>query len=399
MSGPSRFTAASGLAASLAVAALLVAACSPTRAYEAALVLADVAAGPADSRLKRTTPPPRRRPVAYTVDGRQRHGDLYVPGTTPGAADAPAPAGMVLVPGAARRGKDDPRLVAFAKTLARARFTVLVPDIASLRALRVSATDARDVADAVLHLAGRTAPAGGAEGHRSVGIVAFSYAAGPAIVAALDAEAGARVRFVVAVGGYHDMTDVVTFFTTGYYRGDAKGPWRHRTPNAYGKWVFVKSNVHRIVDAGDRAALTEMADRKMADLKAGIADLVDGLGPEGRSVHALLENRDPDGVPALIAALPEGMRADMAALDLSDRDLGRLGPRLYLIHGRDDPIIPFTQSRALAAAAGEATALYVVDSLAHVDLGPTGAADTVLLWRATYRLLKERDDMAARGGV
>src|SRR3970282_281862 len=49
---------------------------------------------------------------------------------------------------AAPAAKDDPRLVAFATTLARARFLVLVPDVAGLRQLRVRAADAREIADA-----------------------------------------------------------------------------------------------------------------------------------------------------------------------------------------------------------------------------------------------------------
>ena len=43
---------------------------------------------------------------------------------------------------------------------------------------------------------------------------------------------------MVSVGGYHDITEVVRFFTTGAYRIDDR--WRYAEPNAYGKWVFVK---------------------------------------------------------------------------------------------------------------------------------------------------------------
>ena len=61
--------------------------------------------------------------------------------------------------------------------------------------------------------------------------------------------------------------------------------------------------------------------------------------------------------------------------------------------GRDDAIIPYSESKALAAAAPEEkAALYVVDSLAHVDLGAAGLIDTLILWRAAYRLLSEREE-------
>ena len=85
------------------------------------------------------------------------------------------------------------------------------------------------------------------------------------------------------------------------------------------------------------------------------------------------------------------MRSDLAALDLSRADLSQLDARLLLVHGRDDPIIPSTESEALAAAAPDETTLYVVDSLAHVELDPAGLVDGLRLWRAVYRLLALRD--------
>ncbi len=364
-----------------AAALLTLSACSPSRVIESYRVLGDIAAGPGPSGLKERTPAPTREPIGYSVDGRAYTADLYRPG-------GPAEAALVLVPGAAERGKDDPRLVAFAMTLARARFSVLVPDIESLRRLTVGPEDVTSIADAVRHLAGRL----GDPGQPSVGLVAISYAAGPAILAALEDKARDKVRFIVALGGYHDIGAVVTFFTTGKYRDGPEAPWRHKTPNAYGKWLFVRANAPRIEDARDRVLLASMAERKLRDLGAEIGDLTAQLGPEGRPVYALLTNQDPEAVPGLIAKLPAAVRRDMAALDLKGRDLARLGADVLLIHGRDDAIIPYTESAALAAALPEGRAsLYLVDNLSHVELGPGGWFDGLRLWSLVYRLLEARD--------
>jgi pimeloyl-ACP methyl ester carboxylesterase len=356
------------------VVVLPLAACSPPRAIEAARVLTDLSSPDA-------TQEPGMVPtaVAFPPGSGVAVGDLYWPDG--------AEAALVLVPGVVPEGKDDPRLVELAQTLVRARFAVLVPDIASLRAHQVSADDARAIAAAITWLAGCAEP-GAAP---SVGVVAISYAAGPAILAALRPDAGPQVRFLVAIGGYYDLVALVTFFTTGFYRTGPEAPWQRGEPNAYGKWVFVAANAERLDDPGDRAALAAMAERKLQDLDADIADLEAGLGPQGRAVQALLDNRDPDRVPALIANLPEAVRRDLAALDLARRDLSQLDASLLLVHGRDDPIIPSTESEALAAAAPDETALYVVDSLAHVELDPAGLVDGFRLWRAVYALLSERD--------
>lgn len=360
------------------LALLLLAGCSPKRGYEAALVLADIAAAGKPSRLKDVTPEPKRECVSFIGGGHRLRGDLYLSpeGTL---------AALLLIPGAAEEGKDDPRLVGFANSLARARFAVLVPDLPSLRSLQVNTGNVREVADAFDWLVSRPqlSPGGRA------GVAAFSYAAGPAILAAMEPEIGRRVDFILAVGGYYDLESVLTFFTTGYFRQEQR--WRHREPNAYGKWVFVLANAGLLADAGDRQLLRSMARRRMADLEAPLDDLAAGLGPEGRRVYAFVSNTDPGRARSLLADLPESIRAEIESLDLANKDLSRLKARLLLVHGRDDPIIPFTESVALARAVGRKQArLFLVDGLAHVDLEP-GWIGRWRLWRAVYALLAERD--------
>jgi pimeloyl-ACP methyl ester carboxylesterase len=370
-----------GGAAAIGLALATLAACSPPRALEAARVLADVAAGSGPSALKRATPEPDRLPVAG-AGAAASAGDLYWPGDEAAAA-------LVLVPGAVEQGKDDPRLVAFATTLARARFAVLVPEIPNLRTQRLSPEDARPIGAAIRHLGGCIPPP---RRLGAVGVAAFSYAAGPAMLAALEPASRDLVGYLVAVGGYYDATAVVTFFTTGYYRETQDAPWRRGAPNAYGKWLFVQANAARLHDPADRRNLAAIARRKLEDPAAEIADLRAALGAEGRAVMALLDNADPERVPALIAALPAPIRADLRALDLARRELSSIPFELILVHGRDDPIIPASESRALAEAVpAEQVSLHVVDRLGHVDLGPGGLLDGIDLWRAVYRLLTLRD--------
>ena len=363
----------------LLVILLMLAGCDPLPDDEAAWVLEDLGAGAGPSRLKEHTPDPVRRPIDYQVQGRSHQGDLYLPGEPPLA-------GVVLVPGVAERGRNDPRLVDFATTLARARFLVLVPDLPNLRALRVRAEDAQGVVDAFSHLRSRSEfPT-----HGRAGIGAFSYAVGPAVLAALDPAIRARVDFVLGVGGYYDLHQVVTFFTTGYFRKE--GQWHYLEPNRYGKWVFVYGNAGRLADPGDQLAFRQIGERKLEDPHADIDDLTGHLMPGGQSLLDLLNNHDPERSPALLARLSPGIRAELDALNLANRDLSLLEARLILLHGTDDHIIPQTESQALAAALPPGRSeLFLIDGLAHVNVRPLGL-DRRAMWRAIGSLLAQRNN-------
>ena len=347
---------------------------------EAALVLADMAAGTGDSLYKQLTLYPRRSSLRYILDGRMHVADIYRP------ADGRALAGIVLVPGVQPLGKDEPRLVALAMTLARARFTVLVPDIPGMRRLTVHASDVSAIADTCRWLAEHRDLAPGGR----LGVGAVSYAVAPAVLAAMHPDVGSHVRFVLGIGGYYDLVQLLTYVTTGFYQVD--GQWRHMHPNRYGMWVFALSNVALLAAARDRTILTEMARRKMADVNANVDDLAAGLGSGGRALYALLTNTDRQRVPALIASLPPAMRRLISDLTLAGKPLGRLRAKLILVHGRSDTIIPYTQSVELAkAVVPEQAQLFLLDGFGHASLKHLSLTDRLRLWRAVNLLLAERN--------
>lgn len=320
---------------------------------------------------------PQRR-VTYMIDGRFHTGDLYL-GAAPRAS-------LVLVPGADVLGRDHPQFRAFARALSAAGFAVLVPHMENLRQLKIRTGDVTQIADAVRHMARFSSQ--GRE--NSVGLMAVSYGVGPAVLAGLDAKAGPLIGFILGIGGYYDLENVVTFFTTGRFRRGPDENWRQAEPNAHGKWVFLASNAEFLDDPNDRQVLGLIAGRKRRDPVANVDDLAAMLTPEARAVLELATNTDPDRVPDLLRALPAAAREEFGALDLKGADLSRLTARLILVHGRDDRMIPFTESQALAAAAPVAD-LYVIASMAHVELAPSGLVDAWKLYRVIYSLLALRD--------
>lgn len=345
--------------------------------YDATLMLADLAG--LQAPLPDHRPAVERSEIAYDAGHGRRSADLYAPQGTATRA------GLVLVPGAAEDGRRDPRLVEFAAIMARSGFAVLVPDIPSFRELRPSPDSAGEIADGVGQLRDGGALAAGLR----LGIGAFSIASGPAVLAALDSAPGREVDFLVLVGGYHDLPRTLTYLTTGYFEADGR-PQR-REPDAYGKWVYALSNAGRLQNPADRTALAALAHRKLEDPEAAVGELLAQLGPSGRAVYDFIDNRDPARVPALVAALPAGVRSDIEALDLSARDLSGLRAEFILLHGYDDDIIPYIESVSLADSLPPGRSkLFLLQGLHHVDREVRGL-DAWRMWRALQAVLAQRD--------
>jgi len=345
---------------------------------DAALALEDIAAG-SGSRLKTRTPDPVRETLGYAIDGRRYVGDVYL-------SPAGSRAGIVLVPGVVPAGKDDARLVALATTLARLNFTVLVPDLRGVRQYRVRKNDVTEVADAFRFLLSRSewVPQGRA------GIAGFSYGAGPVLLAALESDIRKRVRFIMTLGGYHDLTSIVTYFTTGFYREAPGSHWRYREPSPYIKWVFTLSNTDLLDDFGDRAALRALANDFIDDTEVEFPTRLAGLGPDAQPLYELLINKDPDRVGALIDRLSPRIRGELAGLDPAAHELSSLQAQVILVHGRGDTMIPYTESVALARnLPAQRVQLFLIEGLAHVDVKPQ-QQDIPQLLAALEALLAQR---------
>lgn len=262
---------------------------------------------------------------------------------------------------------------------------MLVPDMLGMKKLQVKSEDIREIAAAARKLGTvctDVTPAG-------VGIFAFSYAVGPAVLASLRPEVRCNITYIIGVGGYHSLPNVLRYVTTGFFR--EKGQWRFLNPNEYGKWLFVLSNLDRIADRHDRNTLRRIALSRIQEEVTDTNALAESLGGEGARIFAFVTNRNPEMTPKLIDSLPAPLRQEIARLDLANKDLSLLHARMILIHGLDDDIIPYPESVALAEALPPGHAeLYLVRGLLHVDV-QSGVVGKWTLWRATVAMLRARD--------
>ena len=253
------------------------------------------------------------------------------------------PPGLVLVHGLSPEGKDDRRLQEAARLLARAGWAVAVPTVEGLTVLRLRPEDSRAVIGAVRAI--------NAAGYRAA-VLGVSLGAGPALLAVADSSMADRVTAVLALGGYASATELLRFTLTGAYAFQSES---------------------------GRAPVHEEA---IAQFARANRELVDAAG------RRLVDNRDPAAFDRLATELPPPTRALLDALS-PGRVIGGLRAPLFLIHGPQDPAVPFTESRRLAAAAGAAgrpVRVAIVGAVSHVEAGrrAAGLIDLARLWAAFY---------------
>lgn len=371
-----------------AVAAALLATQSRIRvAYLATLVLVEAMTPETDGPIARLRPDPAFETVAFESSTGTIEAALLRP-----AGDGPH-AAIVLSHGMDEGGRRDPRLMNIADALARAGFVSLVPEYPSLKSLTVRTSAVDEIVDAYRYLESLPDVDSG-----RVGMFGVSYAGGLSVLAACDPAIADRVRFVFSLGGYCDLRRVVVYMMTGWYRED--GRWTYLEPENYGRWVFLANSVHLISDPADRLVLSRIAREKLRDPRRDVSPLVAELGEEGRDAYALLTSDDPREAGAIIDGLGGDVRAYFD--DLSPRgSLDRLDARLILAHGRDDNMIPYPESVALASRADPAAGvrLVLVDSFRHVDLtlGQSPGRGRIAEVGEALRLLGLTYDLVSQG--
>ncbi len=342
---------------------LLISACSTVPQLgddEASLVLEDLLARGGDSRLRRSVGDPHRETLHFRAGNRDYQADLYLPPGPPRAA-------MVLMHGLNPQGWRDPRMLVFVQTLARSGFLCLVPDIRESRESYVTRQNVTDLVNAVTWFTGPQGPARGLP----LGLGGISFSSGPVLAAATDPAIRERVRFVLNIGGYYDLRNLIGLATTGEPFSDpvgayAEGAVRYRSNL---KWITALISANYLEDPTDREAVMEHARYRLRHAPRLLDHRPESSHRDTLALYALLENRDPERLPGLLEALSPAVRDNLRAINPAEQELSALRARVYLFHGVGDEIIPYAESVLLADALPPARVrLFRLEGLQHVTL-------------------------------
>lgn len=305
--------------------------------------------------------------VAAELDGVS--GDLYSPGQR-------AP-GIVLIPGAAPGGKDDPRVVRVARAFARSERIVFVPTL-ELFQQRLVEDDIDRIVRCAAALAGMDLVRG------PVTLLGFSYGGSFALIASADARLAGRLSQVAVFGAYYDMVGLVQAVTTGVSLVDGRRiPWRSH-PLAQ---AILRAQAVTLAPPVEQGELSQALDGKNPP---------DGLSPPARAIYDLLVNEDPARTFDLAALLPEPAQELLAGFSPSSV-AGGIDVPVVAMHSTDDPAVPYGESLRMVQGIPGAK-LVTVEAFSHVDFSVRSpgawvrAADDIWnAWRFTSWILAAQE--------
>jgi dienelactone hydrolase len=276
--------------------------------------------------------------------------------------DSQRRAAILLTHGIIEAGKDDPRLIRFAHSLARSGFVVMVPELKGMKSFRILFSDVDDIVASFRYLATRKEIVD----ESKMGLMGFSYGAGPTFMAAVDPSIRHQVKFLVSFGGYYDPVNVIRFITTGTY--EYRGEKGFLKPEPYGKWVFFMNNVDYVKNEKDRRLLKAVFKKEEEHKRDEAVSLLGSLTPQGRYLYELLINEDPGRVDELVKKTDPRMRDYLGRLALAPL-IPSIHAYLLIGHGSTDPLIPYTESLRLADAVQDKDKVHlaILRLFAHVD--------------------------------
>ncbi|MDP6558984.1 MAG: hypothetical protein QF619_02415 [Candidatus Binatia bacterium] len=297
--------------------------------------------------------------VSIPVDDRTIKADLYH------RPDMKQKAAILLTHGIIESGKDDPRLIRFALSLARCGFVVLVPELRGMKSLRILLSDVDDIVASYRFLRSLEREVD----REKMGLMGFSYGAGPTFMAASRPSIRHQVKFVVSFGGYYTPLNLIRFITTGHFQyGDEEG---YLKPEPYGKWVFFINNLNYVESKEDRRILQGIfREEQMGGIKNSekFQKLHKSLSDEGRALYGLLVNKDPAQVEGLFRQTDARFRDYLQKISL-ESVVPSIDAYFLMGHGTADPLIPYTETLRLADAVEDESRVHlaILRMFTHVD--------------------------------
>jgi dienelactone hydrolase len=278
---------------------------------------------------------------------------------------------VLLVSGLHPAGIDEPRLVSLSRELARTNVTVVTPPLL---------TDRIEQAAVWVAAESGLAPRG------RIGMMGISFSGGLSVVAAGRPSLRNHLLYVFSFGGHDDLLRVLRYFCAG---GELGVPGDHRltpgwsvaqrAPHDYGLAIVLLNVADQLVPADQvpglrdgvrrflRASYVDRLDKARAQQEfAALGQIARTLPEPSATLLEYVNRRDVASLGRRLLPYFEAY-AEAAALSPS-RSPNPLAP-VFLLHGRDDNVIPAIESEYLAGRLRDhvPVRLLVTDLISHAE--------------------------------
>lgn len=254
------------------------------------------------------------------------------------ATSSPGPP-VLLLPGVHPAGIDEPRLVRFAHVLAESGYTVFATELPSFVALQLDPEAVGQIGAAARTLAQQ-------ERTTAVGVIGISFGGGLALVAAATPEHRDAIGAIWAIGPHHDVGRLVRWWAGG----DIEGPDGERPPVPPARYgVQIAAHAYAEEYFGTDAPEARSALRALIEGDTDRAEaLAAALPPAARDRwNRLRQGHDLAPVASRLDAVVRNRSEELTALSPAGR-LGAIRAPVYLLHGRNDPVVASTESLWIA---------------------------------------------------
>jgi hypothetical protein len=251
-----------------------------------------------------------------------------------------------------------------AQRLARAGFVVLTPDLAQMKSYQLGFADVDALVAAIQHL--RTLS--GVDSTR-IGLVAPSFAAGPALIALSRPKVQGQVCFALIFGGYWDLRRTLRYTLTGAYNAEGFAGRGPLAANRHNRWKFLRGNLDLLAPSFSREAYAAFLAAKIDDPLLDINPVLANFSTAEQQLLVFMDNEDPTRFDSLYAGLPAAVHAWVDTLSLYHYT-DQLRTKLLIAHSRADQKVHFTESLTLSRHLPHAPPpeIFILGLFSHVDL-------------------------------
>jgi len=287
--------------------------------------------------------------VTYPCGNRTIAANLYRP------AGQRRHSGIILAHGAIKDGKDDSALRLAGKSLARAGYVALIPQLDNLCRFRLHPDDIEALVASFQYLSRQKFTSD------KIGMMGVCLSAPLVLLAAAEPSISQDIAVISSWGSYYNIKDWVQAVITEHctYRGETK-PWKPRVALAEEVFNWL---IELVPSPSDRVCIEEMLRESSS------ASAETSLSPSGRAMYELLTNRDPERVGELWARLDHKTQQTLASLSPHLR-IDQLQAKMVIIHTLVDDAIPSVESLKLADAIEDENKVYfrIFHQFTHVSV-------------------------------